>query len=509
MKQLASIFILLVLLSFTHNFNPQSKEITQKYFPDFDYEINTPAFTKKKGFTNYNELMVFLNQLQASNSDKMQITFIGESQLGKKVPFVKISKANNQPKLKVWFQGGLHGNEMASTECVLFLLDKILNDPKLAYLLDKIDIAFVPMANIDGYEKQDRYAANGLDLNRDQTKLIIKESKFLKQCFSDFNPHVAIDFHEYNPYRKDFAQLGNNGVTSRYDVMFMSSGNLNVPQKLRDFTNEVFIKDAQKALSQLNLSFQEYSTTHVELGELHFSQGSNNARSSATSYALANTVSTLIEIRGVGIDRTSFKRRIYTGYAIGLSYLETAYQNFNQVLEVLNNANKEAKLAIVSSKKESSKQQMKFISLEDNEEVSIEVLVKNASKSSPTLSRMYPHAYLILPDNEAVVSRLKILGIKVDTLQNDTLISVESYLINAYKKGNTLEEGVYLQDVKADLVQENIRFVKGTFWVGLNQENANLAIEVLEPEAPNSFVLNSIIPAQLGSKLPIYRFVQK
>jgi hypothetical protein len=289
----------------------------------------------------------------------------------------------------------------------------------------------------------------------------------------------------------------------------MSSGNLNVPQKLRDFTNEVFIKDAQKALSQLNLSFQEYSTTHVELGELHFSQGSNNARSSATSYALANTVSTLIEIRGVGIDRTSFKRRIYTGYAIGLSYLETAYQNFNQVLEVLNNANKEAKLAIVSSKKESSKQQMKFISLEDNEEVSIEVLVKNASKSSPTLSRMYPHAYLILPDNEAVVSRLKILGIKVDTLQNDTLISVESYLINAYKKGNTLEEGVYLQDVKADLVQENIRFVKGTFWVGLNQENANLAIEVLEPEAPNSFVLNSIIPAQLGSKLPIYRFVQK
>jgi hypothetical protein len=122
---------------------------------------------------------------------------------------------------------------------------------------------------------------------------------------------------------------------------------------------------------------------------------------------------------------------------------------------------------------------------------------------------MYPNAYLILPGNEAVVSRLKILGIKVDTLQNDTLISVESYLINAYKKGTILEEGVYLQDVKADLVQENIRFVKGTFWVGLNQENANLAIEVLEPEAPNSFVLNSIIPAQLGSKLPIYRFVQK
>ena len=44
------------------------------------------------------------------------------------------------------------------------------------------------MANIDGYESHDRYAANGLDLNRDQTKLMAKESVSLKQAFSDFSP---------------------------------------------------------------------------------------------------------------------------------------------------------------------------------------------------------------------------------------------------------------------------------------------------------------------------------
>ncbi|MBU3663185.1 MAG: CTP synthase, partial [Bacteroidetes bacterium] len=36
-------------------------------------------------------------------------------------------------------------------------------------------------------------------------------------------------------------------------------------------------------------------------------------------------------------------------------------------------------------------------------------------------------------------------------------------------------------------------------------ENAGLIIEVLEPEAPNSFVFNSIIKANPGQKLPIYR----
>ena len=32
--------------------NPQSKKITEKFFADPNIEINTPAFDKKKGFTN-------------------------------------------------------------------------------------------------------------------------------------------------------------------------------------------------------------------------------------------------------------------------------------------------------------------------------------------------------------------------------------------------------------------------------------------------------------------------
>jgi predicted deacylase len=103
-----------------------------------------------------------------------------------------LNKKSNDKKLRVFLQGGLHGDEMASSEGVLFLMEKLLNDSSYSYLLNKLEIAIIPIANIDGYEIQDRYAANGLDLNRDQTKLMIKESIFLKQTFSDFNPHVAM-----------------------------------------------------------------------------------------------------------------------------------------------------------------------------------------------------------------------------------------------------------------------------------------------------------------------------
>jgi len=32
--------------------NPQSKKVTETFFPEFDVTINTPAFQKKKGLHN-------------------------------------------------------------------------------------------------------------------------------------------------------------------------------------------------------------------------------------------------------------------------------------------------------------------------------------------------------------------------------------------------------------------------------------------------------------------------
>ena len=37
---------------------------------------------------------------------------------------------------------------------------------------------------------------------------------------------VSVDFHEYTPFRKDYAKLGTFGIANIYDVMFLYSGNL-------------------------------------------------------------------------------------------------------------------------------------------------------------------------------------------------------------------------------------------------------------------------------------------
>lgn len=66
MKKMKKYFILTAFIVFNtlfgQHFNPQNNKTTQKFFPDFNFEINTHAL-KKTGFTKYEEMMYFLNDL--------------------------------------------------------------------------------------------------------------------------------------------------------------------------------------------------------------------------------------------------------------------------------------------------------------------------------------------------------------------------------------------------------------------------------------------------------------
>lgn len=510
MKKLIIIFLCIMSVCCKAQSNRQDTKVTEKFFPDPQIEINTPAFQKKKGFTSYQEMMTFVNTQLSKHSDVMNLSFIGKSQKGKEIPLIVLNcKSNNaESKIKVWIQASLHGDEPGSTEGVLYLLDKLLNDSTCSYLLNKLEISIIPMANIDGSEMLDRTAANGLDLNRDQTKLMIPESNILKKTFSDFNADVAIDFHEYQPYRKDYSQFSTYGVVPGFDAMFMYSGNLNVPKNLRDYTKSKFVNNAAKLLDENHLTHHDYFTTDKVLGAVQINQGSASARSSATSYALANTISSLIEIRGVGIGRTSLKRRVQSIFLIAYSYMKTAYDNADEVKAVINQAVDYPNPEVVAkSTIPVEKEKLKMIDLDTNKEIEVEVNLGNAWKSKAIITRKRPSAYILLPDQQALIEKLKILGLQVTELKKSTELEVENYIISDYQKDSEKDEGVYRQEVTAKTQTVTRSFPAGTFVVSLNQRKSNLAVEVLEPETPNSFVSFSILKTDINKELPVYRYL--
>lgn len=509
MKIIFSIILLLLSLPILAQPNPQSKKITEAFFPDIEFEIHTPAFQKKKDFTNYEEMMAFLTPLVEANKEEVTLSFIGQSQKGKEIPMIQMKRDGAAAtKVKVWIQAGMHGNEPASTEGILYLIEKLLTDSAYNYLLDRLEIAIVPMVNIDGYEKQDRYAANGLDLNRDQTKLMVQESIHLKKAFSAFGAEVAMDFHEYRPYRKDFAQLSTYGITSIFDAMFLYSGNLNVPENLRNFTKEAFVNPAKEAMDAHELRHHDYVSTTRFMGDILFNQGSVNARSSATSFALTNAISCLFEVRGVGIGRTSFKRRVFTTFLLATSFMESAYGKVEEIKKEIAVAKAYTAEAVVKSKRNVSKQPLQTIDIDTRKEISLPVTIRDAWKSTASLTRSRPVAYVILSTETAVIEKLKILGLEMETFSAEKNIEVESYTVTEYQQSPEKYEGVFQQEVSTEIQTLEKTFPPGTHILYLDQAKANLAIEVLEPEAPNSFVSFSVIETEAGAELPIFRYHQ-
>ena len=508
LKKLISYILIFNFLALSAQLNQEPKKITNKFFSELnDLEKITPALKKKKGFTNYKELLEYIEEKEKKYPGLVSSNFIGKSQKGKKIPIVYLKKNSNDglKKVKVWMQGGLHGNEPASTESLLYLIHLILEDPAYNYLLDKIEIAILPMANIDGFLKNDRYAANGLDLNRDHTKIMAPETKASKKVFASFDPHVALDFHEYRPFRKDFAQLSTFGISNPYDVMFLHTGNLNVPVNIRKIIDTLFVENAKKSLDKLNLRHRHYMKSEKYKGEIHFSTGSNTARSSSNFYALNNGIATLFEIRGVGIGKTSFERRINSGLAVGFSFLKTAYENSNFIFDQIDIAKSYSNDIVLQHERSIYTDVIKAIDIESNELIDYKTTMHSSKESFAISKRDRPLAYIITKNNFGFIEKLKDVGIDYEEIEKDTIIFSGSYKVIEFNNNFKVYEKMKMQKVVTSIEYNENGFSKGDILISMNQKRSNLIAELLEPEAPNSYVSFGIIKTSLNSQLPIYR----
>ena len=512
LKKIIFFVLIFHFLATSAQLNQEPKKITNKFFSELnDLENITPALKKKKGFTNYEELIDFIDEKVKKYPESVSSNFIGESQKGKKIPIVYINKKNHkdEKKLKVWMQGGLHGNEPASTESLLYLIHLILEDSDYHYLLNKIELAILPMANIDGFLKNDRYAANGLDLNRDHTKMMAPETKASKLAFANFDPHVALDFHEYRPFRKDFAQLSSFGIANPYDVMFLHTGNLNVPKNIRTIIDTLFVKNAKKSLDKLNLRHRHYIKSEKYKGEIHFSTGSNTARSSSNFYALNNGIATLFEIRGVGIGKTSFKRRINSGLSVGFSFLKTAYENSIFIFDEIAKANTYSNDIVLAHKRSTYTDVIKAIDIESNEMIDFETTMHSSKDSYAISKRDRPLAYIIKKNNFGFIEKLKDVGVDYVEFQKDTIIYSGSYRVVEYNDNFKVYEKMKMQSVSTLIEYKDNMFTYGDIFISMNQKRSNLIAELLEPEAPNSYVSFGIIKTAIDEILPIYRITNK
>lgn len=178
--------------------------------------MSTIAMAQKAELTSHSAMMKWLATLEAidaaSGYGRMQVRTIGQSVKGKDISLVTVSDPTVPPETtkKLFVICRQHGNEPASTEAMLSMLENLVldNDKNAGEILSKVSFYIVPMMNPDGADLYQRRNANGADLNRDWLNLWQPETLCMRKAIDSISPDVIIDEHELSPgnNRSDFLE---------------------------------------------------------------------------------------------------------------------------------------------------------------------------------------------------------------------------------------------------------------------------------------------------------------
>ncbi len=467
------------------------------FFPDPDVDVRTPALLKTQGFSTEEEVEKWFSDLSAQVAPStVHAVRVGTSPKGRAISAYRV--LGPQPvssPVRIWIQGALHGDEQATPDGVMLLVEEVLKNTDLA---NRVELLVVPIANPDGYARAMRQSASGLDLNRDLMMRQGQENVQLMRLFEDFEPEVALDFHEYRPYRSDFTEISSRGVTAYYDNMFLGSSNLNVPEVLRAEIAD-YVKAAGAAAAGWGYRTHAYFVPEDHEGTMRMRLGSASSRSTATNYALHNCVSALIETRGVGQGRSALKRRVHSMAVIGMQYIEKAAADPERLRAVLASAHADPLGPVISYSQPIEQRRYIFIDLAARDTASFDFATRNYSQMKPVIRRSKPKFYALRDDQlPAALWNSGLLGHEIRDLVNQPAMAYEvTQRTEGLGANNQRTQKVQCSQVATHLTG---RFVV----LSMDQRHARLLLELLEPELDNSMVSNGLIIAVRGKQLPYY-----
>jgi hypothetical protein len=245
---------------------------------------------------------------------------------------------------------------------------------------------------------------------------------------------------------------------------------------------------------------------------IEFEEAVTEARTGRNAYGLTQTVSFLCEMRGIRLADQHFQRRTATALIKLETILETAHDNFDNVLSTINDAREEFINSnddiVVTDYFTETVRNFTMVNRNTGEIEQVEVDFWETTPSVANLTRARPEAYLIPRTWSDVVGKLVNYGIEVETLEYEFRGTVEALNITSSELEESIYEGTVLNTVTAEATYREVVLPPGSFRVSTRQKNAALAFIALEPENIDSFVKFNIIPMDVGDEYPVFRIME-
>ena len=505
------ILLLFILLTAMGINAQQPRKVTKKWFPNPDVRIETPAFSRSYGFTTYKQMMKYVNNEAASHPQQVTVKVVGKTQRGRDIPLVVISDGkSDEGKLRVLYTGCVHGNEHAGTEGLLWFIHQLTSDSEISGLLKGIDFYIMPMVNADGSETDSRYTHDGTDANRDQTRMSTPEVLCLQRVATMVMPHVFIDFHEFKPLRTSYEDLSDRLISNPNDYMYLYSSNPNVCPALTEIVERYLIPDAEQMAKQWDLQTSLYYTTKSDATSgTVMNIGGHSSRSTSNIMALRGSVSMLMEIRGVGLGRTSYLRRVNTIYQLACSYGKTAGRCSEEIRKATSAAASQTTDIVTRTSQPTEKDHpFEFIDLLANKKITIHVDARSAKGLVATKSVPRPKAYFIDATATSAIELIKKFGIRYEELKTPQTVNLEAYKVTAATTQRAEILNMHPVNTSVTTVMQQVTLPVGSIRIPMDQPLSTLAAILIEPECSNGFVNFHVVEPQVGEILPLYRCIQ-
>jgi hypothetical protein len=368
-------------------------------------------------------------------------------------------------------------------------------------LVSHFDIpCYIGLANITDFQ---RTLASNYDPNRDHTRLTRQQTRDIKEWFSSFSPHIAIDMHEYGA-----ATRYSSNYSNAADGMYSAAKNLNIHPSIRELSETLFAPAINASLMSRQLRGEQYVTAS-RTNPPRLDEAGTDAKIGRNAMGLTQCVTFLFETRGIGIASQSFQRRTLAGLQMILGVLETARDSSEDVYSTIEGAIKEvtenSAEIIVTDYTNYTNRTYTMVDRRDGSVVQLPVEFSSTTPATANLTRTRPEGYIIPRAWADVAERLRISGLEIETMSQAFKGEVEVYNITSSRLARQLYEGTVLNTVTTETLTQEVSLPAGSFFVSSKQKNAGLAFVTLEPENIDSYVSFGIVPVEVADLYPIFR----
>jgi Zinc carboxypeptidase len=486
---------------------PQS---ISRQFAEPEATFTTPAFGPgRTDFTTHEQAMVFLERI-AKSSTRLSLETMGRSQQERPLVLAVLTgeRGFDQHLPTILLLAQQHGNEPASGEAALELV-RVLSNERSA-LLDRANVLIMPRTNPDAAEKFVRESANGLDINRDHLLLRTPEAQAIAAVMQRYSPHVILDLHEFTVAGRWVSKFG---AMMRADAMIQAASVGNLSPLILS-AQQRYLAAARTALENAGHRVEAYHTSSASAKDLAVAMGGVSADTGRNVGGLRNSVSLLLETRGIGLGRAHLARRVQSHLVSALAIISAAGADGPELVQLQQNAGSTTAgqacrgTIAVSVRQTAMQRRLNFLNAHSGEPLEVEVTWRSSDLLEVERERARPCGYLLGADQSLAVQRLRELGVKVGTLSagaSEQSWDVEDYVVEAEATAERLDargpiadnqNGIRMLRVKTQLNKQVP--APGSYYVTMNQPLAGLVSAALEPDSQSSFAANRLLNIDAG-----------